>query len=583
MFCLFFYSFGVTGEVALNDARLDKQHQKIFSDSLLNIKIDSLRILYNKSDFKYGGILKNALDLYELVKSTDNPELKYKSNLLLGDILDRTNNYKESLLYFKLALTNVLSNLDKELIDNRDYSNYGNTLLRLGRIYEKLGRNDSARVCYDKVDSIPILTAKIENLKAVAYGNISGLLQRDSLFKDAEKFSLKAVSIHKKLNNKLNLSYSLNYLGSLYLSQGYFTKSKNIYEQGINVLLNDNSEPAVRSKANLYYNLAWAMYNLKEYKAYDYQEKYYIINDRIRDNNFRQIVEEVKAKHNVDLVKKQAQIRAAEASKKNWIIMLSGMVLIFLLLFFLISYNLRQKNMSLKLRQQESEQEKILSDLKAESQALILNAALDGKESERKEIAETLHDNVSTLLSSANLHLQACKTQFNGNTPVEVDKTQIIINEASQKIRDLSHTLVSSILLKFGLSFAVNDMIKKYSNSQISIEGDIEELPRFNQKFEIKVYNIVQELVNNILKHSDASTAFIGLTEQEGKLRIQINDNGKGFDKTKITVKDGLGINQIDARIQMMKGKFDIDSKMNHGTKIDIELPIYEVSETKAV
>jgi two-component system, NarL family, sensor kinase len=166
--------------------------------------------------------------------------------------------------------------------------------------------------------------------------------------------------------------------------------------------------------------------------------------------------------------------------------------------------------------------------------------------------------------------------QFKGNTPVEIDKTQKIITEASQTIRDLSHTLVSSVLLKFGLKYAIIDMADKYSNSQITIETDIKEVRRYHQSFEIKVNNIIQELVNNVLKHSNASKAIVKIIDNKGKLNITIKDDGEGFNIKEISKKDGLGINQVDARIQMMKGDFTIDSKPNMGTIITIKLPILE-------
>ena len=198
-----------------------------------------------------------------------------------------------------------------------------------------------------------------------------------------------------------------------------------------------------------------------------------------------------------------------------------------------------------------------LEKIKSESQVRILNATIDGKESERKQIAETLHDSVSALLSSANLHLQATRGLFNGQTPIEINKTQNIIKEASQTIRDLSHTLVSSVLLKFGLKYAIKDMADKYSNSQINIDTSIGE-------------------IGNILKHSKAEKAMIKLDEQGGLLYLIISDDGIGFDKNKIINKDGLGLNQIDARIKMMEGEFHIDSSKKNGTVIKVVLPVLE-------
>ena len=316
------------------------------------------------------------------------------------------------------------------------------------------------------------------------------------------------------------------------------------------------------------------MRQLKEYEAYDYQETAYNMKDGLRDLETKEMLERVTGEYNVDVVRKAGEFEKQKAQNLTWIIGISSFSIILLLAFLLNQYKLRQKTLSLQLSKQELLQQQKLEKIRTEAQIRILNATLDGKETERKQIAETLHDSVSALLSSANLHLQACKKLFKGPIPVEVDKSQDIIHEASQKIRDLSHTLVSSILLKFGLAYAIKDMAEKYSNSQLEILYETQNIQRYDQDFEIKLHNIIQELINNTLKHSEATTASILLVEKDEKLLLSIKDNGKGFDKLQVPKKDGLGINQIDARIHMMKGEFSIDSKNNIGTSITIELPV---------
>ena len=180
------------------------------------------------------------------------------------------------------------------------------------------------------------------------------------------------------------------------------------------------------------------------------------------------------------------------------------------------------------------------------------------------------------MLSSAHLHLEACKSQFNGSTPVEVDKSQTIIDEAAKKIRDLSHTLVSSILLKFGLEFAIKDIAEKFSNSELTIDHDARYMRRYDLGFEIKLYNIAQEFLNNVLKHSKAKAAKIVLVEKNRKVILVVEDNGRGFEEENTQQKDGIGISQIKARIQMMGGKLDIESKPGKGTKVTVQLPIVE-------
>jgi len=137
----------------------------------------------------------------------------------------------------------------------------------------------------------------------------------------------------------------------------------------------------------------------------------------------------------------------------------------------------------------------------------------------------------------------------------------------------LSHNLISSVLLKFGLEYALKDAAVKYSNSTIKIYTAIADLNRYEQDFEIKIFNIIQELVNNILKHSKASTAYIAVDEEDEGLLIIVKDNGIGL-KNKGEENKGIGLHQIQGRIQTMKGTFDIDSSKNTGTKITLKIPV---------
>ncbi|MBT4678942.1 MAG: tetratricopeptide repeat protein, partial [Flavobacterium sp.] len=420
----------------------------------------------------------------------------------------------------------------------------------------------------------------ILDFQANSYSNLAGIYQKDTTmlnhYTKAVEFAKKSIAIHKKRNNKQDESFAINNLANVYLLQGDFEKSKKTYLEGIKLIKRDTTTRAIRIKGTLYSNLAWAMRNLKEYEAYDELITSVDLENKLLDIETKEMLERVTGEYNVDVVRKAGEFEKQKAQNLTWIIGISSFSIILLLAFLLNQYKLRQKTLSLQLSKQELLQQQKLEKIRTEAQIRILNATLDGKETERKQIAETLHDSVSALLSSANLHLQACKKLFKGPIPLEVDKSQNIIHEASQKIRDLSHTLVSSILLKFGLAYAIKDMAEKYSNSQLEILYETQNIQRYDQDFEIKLHNIIQELINNTLKHSEATTASILLVEKDEKLLLSIKDNGKGFDKLQVPKKDGLGINQIDARIHMMKGKFNIKSENNKGTLVKIELPVFK-------
>ncbi|MDA9628047.1 ATP-binding protein [Flavobacteriaceae bacterium] len=546
-------------------------------DSITNQKLKEATTFYNNKKYVEG--LRLAFALYEQTKNNNHTKTHYLVTNLIAKIYRQNKEHKKAVVFYKKSLRlislNPLYNKEFDSFNNRDYAE---NLLRLGAEYQLLKMNDSAIFYYNKLAEINSLAGEVLGLQASSYTNLAGIYQKDTTmlnhYEKAIELSERAIEVHEKRNNFISQAGAINNLASVYLFQGDFLKSKKTYLKGLKLIRRDTSVIAIRLKADLYYNLAWAMRNLKEYEAYDYQEISYDMQTGLRDDEMTQNIKRITSEYNVDVVRKEGKIQKQKAENFTLLIGISFFAIILLLAFFLNQYKLRQRNLSLQLSKQELAQQQKIEKVRIESQIRILNATLDGKETERKQIAETLHDSVSALLSSANLHLQAFKKLYKGPIPVEVEKSQNIIHEASHKIRNLSHTLVSSVLLKFGLAYAIKDMAEKYSNSQLDIEYKTKNIKRYDQDFEIKLHNIIQELVNNTIKHSEASITSIYLEDNDDKIKIYIKDNGKGFDKQSAMKKNGLGINQIDARIHMMKGQFKIESENNSGTSITIELPV---------
>jgi signal transduction histidine kinase len=150
--------------------------------------------------------------------------------------------------------------------------------------------------------------------------------------------------------------------------------------------------------------------------------------------------------------------------------------------------------------------------------------------------------------------------------------------EAHDKVRDLSHELMPTLLARFGLFYALEDLCEKNSNSVIEFEYSslVPTKTRYNEEFEMKIYFIISELLNNIIKHSKAKTAKISIQENNKSLQIHVYDNGKGFNTAHFHSLEGFGLNQIQARINNLKGSIAIDSKQNHGTSIYIVVPVVE-------
>jgi len=237
-------------------------------------------------------------------------------------------------------------------------------------------------------------------------------------------------------------------------------------------------------------------------------------------------------------------------------------VIIFLLFYFLYQNN----KLKQKIKRKDTKQKILLN---------IINSGIDSQEVERKKIASFLHDNINSLLSSAGLHLNTFTAQ-NDVKSEEIRKAKAILSEVHELLRDMSHDLVPSLLVRFGLIYALEDLCEKNSNSAIKFEfsSTIPTSRRYVEKFEMKIYFIVSELFSNITKHSNAQKAKLSLAEKDNQLILHIHDDGIGFKTQKLKDAEGFGLSRIRARIKKYKGTLSITSKENQGTKIKIQIPL---------
>lgn len=263
------------------------------------------------------------------------------------------------------------------------------------------------------------------------------------------------------------------------------------------------------------------------------------------------------------IIKKEQFLELEKSTNKKIVSLYIVLTIMLMVLFYFVYQNdkLKRKN------KQKDIQQKI--------QLNIINAGIDGQENERKKIASFLHDNINSLLSSVGLHLNTFTVQ-NAIKSEELLKAKTILEEAHDRLRDMSHELIPTLLVRFGLVYALEDLCEKNSNSGLLFQftSSVPTTTRYNEKFEIKLYFIVSELFSNIIKHSGAKNAQISLHEKQNRLIIIIHDDGKGFNAEKLN-QEGFGLNRIRARIKKLKGNFTIISRANDntGTSIKIKVP----------
>lgn len=250
------------------------------------------------------------------------------------------------------------------------------------------------------------------------------------------------------------------------------------------------------------------------------------------------------------------------------------------LIMFIIFHQRKVIRYQLTLQRMEEEQQKIL-----------LTASIRLQEEERQRIAADLHDDAGPLLATARLYLTENLVNLDKSTQLQsIFQIRQILDDTIQLVRNISHSLMPPTLKNFGLESAVNDLFQKIGGS-----GTINASSRFhdykerlqNEK-ELNVFRVVQELVNNILKHSNAS--FIHLTQntQAGYFVMRIHHDGRGlvqsdFEKLNKSAV-GLGLKNISSRLKVAQGAilFEKDPSQTY-YKVTISVPIEDPEEIQVL
>jgi signal transduction histidine kinase len=215
---------------------------------------------------------------------------------------------------------------------------------------------------------------------------------------------------------------------------------------------------------------------------------------------------------------------------------------------------------------------------KQEKQLIALNSLLEGQELERSRMAKDLHDGVGGILSSIKLNLTSMKgNQIIDENDVHIfNRSLIQLDNAIKEMRRIAHNMMPEALLKFGINEAVKDFCDDLNSNKVI---KVKFIPVNNFQIplkttEVMIFRIIQELVNNSLKHANPKNILIQFSENNNRLFLIVEDDGIGFDTTTLASKKGTGIKNIQSRVEILKGSILIESETARGTTATIEIPI---------
>jgi two-component system, NarL family, sensor kinase len=513
----------------------------------------------------YNESLKYLLDAYEYFKSR-NQETSYNGCLMIAELYLTLEKYEEALNFSLKALEH-----GKKAVEGVPDHTYRGLVL---------AKNSKTRALIF-LNRIPEAEMELKRLKEtidtlkhepyyIKFYVLSSLIESNKKNYELALQNIdKALVIYAKTGNEVDAENIKFDKGEVLVKLNRLNEAKQIFLE----LLKNQSGTL---KVDVYLNLSKIEKSLQSYKeAYRYMEKSINLKDSLAvvENTNKAIFwnikyeSEKKQKQIVELEKQKVQ-KDITLQKQNVLIygLISGLLVIGLIGF--VSYR------NLSYRKKIAEQE--IFQLRQQNQLTAIESIIQGQEEERSRLARDLHDGLGGLLSGIKLTLNnmtgnVILSEQNANT---FNRALGQLDNAITEMRRVAHSMMPEALLKFGLKDALNDFFENISQSgKLKVHFQSYNFDkRLSQTVEVTIYRIIQELINNTLKHAEATEVYVQLNQDDQHLTISVEDNGKGFDINKLNQTKGIGIQNIESRVAYLNGKIDIQSSEGKGTLTFIEI-----------
>jgi signal transduction histidine kinase len=507
-----------------------------------------------------------AVEIFESPKVFEDKNLKQR-------VLDK----KKSDLYSNIsAAFNTLKNLSKadEYIDKAIAiaESYKSAVTVANYMQQK------ADNFYENGNTEKALRTRLKHLPHLEAGNFSktplqGAYQNiaQEYFEldkiDSSKiFAQKSLQIAEELGITNGIANANWQLGRIAMKEKQFSLAEKYMEKCAAYFL-ASDDP--NDRMNYFDAMRQLMFSEGRYKeAYSYFEKFKTLNDTILNSERARQFAEREAKYQSE--KKDSQIKLQQSAIRqkntlNYLLIASAVVLMLVTTLGYLNYKQKQK-----LQQQR------ITELETEKQLSATEAVLKGEEQERTRLAKDLHDGLGGMLSGIKYSLNTMK----GNLVMTPENAQAfersidMLDSSIKEMRRVAHNMMPEALVEFGLDTALKDFCNDINQSgalKITYQSIGMNDLQLNDTTAITIYRIVQELVNNTLKHAAARMAIVQVSKTGNMIAVTVEDDGKGFNTGILQRARGIGWSNIENRVEFLKGKLDIKSQEGKGTSVHIE------------
>lgn len=544
--------------------------------------IDLTDILYNLMGVNYSSVGKYSFALsyyYKALAGISKKSINYIAKpkepgtvdsitiynnigLIWGDLGDL--NY--ALQTFKIA--------ESIIVRNNDIRQAGSLYVNIASCNKELGDLNLAEEYYNKALDAAIKANKRKVSVAVnRFAGLSDVARKKKEYSKALKYLDSAENIQESpiepayvLGNRLALR------GSIYFDMKNYSMARPLLIEGYTIA---KKIQRVNLLTDVQPVLAKLYAVTGEHKiAYDLLLDYTKIKDtllkREQANSVKVLTEALKAENDRNMLAQTLEItrQKNKLQQKNfWIagIILCSLLLVTISFIFLRNY-----------RHKQAIQQSLIYQLQQKQEINQLKAQVRGEEQERERIARELHDNIAAQLWGIKLNVDNIQQLNKQNDNYEkLASVFQQLTDAAQDVRKTAHNLMPDLLLEEGLATAIASLCEK-TGKNTQLEVDFQEygvLPRLDKEIELSIYRMVQELIQNVLKHAtDATLMLVQLSCAGTMLNITVEDNGIVFNTKDKT--DGTGLQQIRKRVSSLKGYFDLQNRPGKGTTAYLEFDL---------
>lgn len=512
---------------------------------------------YYKMKAEYEQAIEYYIKTIALSEEHNHPRLKANSLHGIGVIKDYQKKYDEAIKYFGQSAEIGIETDDDDVLFN-SYQSSAISKFRKGNQAEGL-------LDFFKAKNHAITVIQEMNILS----NISYAHTSENRMDSAEYYIVEAKKLSDEYGSARQKIASYSALIGFHIKLKEWDKAFPVLQAREKLIQERQSKKWLRTNAedfSKYYN------SKGDYKkALVYKDEFITYNDSILNEKNQFAIKELEQKYETE----KKEILIAEQKKKiqnknrqRNLFLVIGLLSI----GFLLQRMWKNKQIA---RQQKIINQKEIDKLKKENTIMNLSSILEGQYSERKRIAQDLHDGLGGLLSSAKIQLQNVKLELDKLDEMSIfANAENLIDNAYQEVRRISHDMMPGALVKLGLLAAVEDLAEQLNESGKLIvqtqwftsDDDMDE------KTKISLYRIIQEATTNTLKYANAEKLFIQLSRNNNLYQLTIEDDGKGFDNTK-GITEGIGLKSIKSRVDYLNGEYELISGEGKGVSIEISVP----------